>query len=294
MLVAGFLKLVPRPLMILAADFFGWLMYRVLRIRRDTVDEQLRLAFGDEYSPKELSAMGCKSWQNCVLTFFEFLQPSPFMSAGWDEFREQEGYEENCVRLLREHGNALVVTGHIGNWEALGSLAERENVKLAAVAKAMHNPLVNNYILKSRAKRGLHVLQLKGNMKGIVDAVRQGEWVAIVGDQDARRSGIFVDFFGRPASTAPGTAHFALRLNKPILPSFCVRLPDAGRHLKLIFCEPIYPDLTAEPAAELERITQLHTRALESVIRRYPADYFWLHRRWKTQPKKPKIKEAEQ
>jgi KDO2-lipid IV(A) lauroyltransferase len=269
----------------MAADSAGWLMYHILRIRRDTIDEQLEMAFGNELSNAERQAIGCKSWQNCVLTFFEFLQPSPWLSKGWDEFRAQEGYDEYCEPLKKSHGSAFVITAHIGNWEALGSLAEREHVQLAAVAKAMHNPLVNNYILKSRAKRGLEVLQLKGNMKGIVDAARAGKWVAIVGDQDARRSGIFVDFFGRPASTAVGAAHFAWKLDKPLLPSFCVRLPDAGRHLKLVFMEPVYPDPTADRDEEMKRITQLHTRALEEVIRRYPSDYFWLHRRWKTKPK---------
>lgn len=286
MLVAGTLKLVPRPIMIPAADVFGWLMYHVLRVRRQTIDGQLRFALGTKYSTGELQKIARKSWQNCVLTFFEFLQPSPLLSKGWDEFREQEGYEEYCKPMLAEYGNAIVITGHIGNWEALGAVGRRENVELAAVAKAMHNPLVNDYILESRAKRGLEVLQVKSNMKNIVSAIRSGKWVAIVGDQDARRHGIFVEFFGRPASTAPGPAYFAYMLNKPLLPAFCVRIPDSGRHLKLVFGEPIYPNREADREEEIQRMTQLHTAALEEVIRRYPSDYFWLHNRWKTKPKR--------
>lgn len=285
MLVAGVLKIVPRPLMIWSADVFGWLMYRVFRVRRQTVDSQLKLALGDTYNDKELEAIACKSWQNCVLTFFEFLQPSPLLSKGWDEFRDEEGYEEYCAPLLREHGNVIVITGHIGNWEAMGSLSKRENVGLAAVAKAMHNSLVDAHILKTRAARGLEILQVKGNMKNIVSAIKAGKWVAIVGDQDARRRGIFVEFFGRPASTATGAAYFSYLLGKPLMPTFCVRLPGRGRHLKLIFTEPIYPDRSADRDEEVLRMTQLHTSALEKIIRQYPADYFWLHNRWKTKPK---------
>ena len=285
MLVAGVLKVVPRPLMIVAADFFGWLLYYVARIRRDTIDEQLTLAFGDTLSARERKAIGCKSWQNCVLTFFEFLQPNPILSKGWDTFTEQEGYMEYCRPFVEQGVSGIVITGHIGNWEALGSMSKRENVGLAAVAKDMHNSMVNKHILATRARRGLEVLQVKRSMKCIVDAIRQGKWLAIVGDQDARKRGIFVNFFGRPASTATGAAYFAYTMNKAILPAFCVRLPDSSRHLKLIISEPIIPDLSADRESEIHRMTQLHTAALEAVIRRYPADYFWLHRRWKTQPK---------
>ena len=288
MLVSGALKLIPRRVMIIAADGIGWVLYHVLKIRRDTIDEQLQIAFGADRTPEQLRQMGCESWQNCVLTFFEFLQPNPIGSAGWDEFRSEEGFEEYCRPLLDAGQTAIVITGHMGNWEALGQLGTRENVQLAAVAKAMHNPLVNNAILKSRADRGLEVLQIKTNMKSIVDGIKQGKWVAIVGDQDARRRGLFVDFFGVPSSTAPGAAHFAYTMNKPLLPAFCVRVRDKQRHLKIVCAPLIYPNPEADKDEELLRLTQEHTRALEWVIRRFPSDYFWLHRRWKTRPKKKK------
>ncbi len=287
-LVSGVLKFVPRPAMIVAADAAGWMLYNVLRIRRKTIDDQLNIAFGNEKSEAERRAIGCRSWQNCVLTFFEFLQPNPIGSEGWDEFRDQEGYHEYLEPMNKANRRGLVITGHMGNWEALSGMSKRENLPLAAVAKAMHNPLVDKEILKSRAARGLEVLQLKGTMKGIVDAARAGKWVAFVGDQDARKRGIFVDFFGKPASTAPGAARFALALELPVLPAFCVRLPDKERHLKLIIYPPLWPDSTADREEEVKRITQHHTRALEEVIRRYPEDYFWLHRRWKSKPRKQK------
>lgn len=285
-LVTGTLKFVPRQVMIRFANAAGWMMYHALRVRREVVDGQLDRALGNTYSLNERRQIGCRSWQNCVLTFFEFVQPNPVGSAGWDNFREQEGFEEYCKPLLDAGENAIIITAHIGNWEALGGLGKRENVSLAAVAKAMHNPLVNGSILRSRAKRGLEVLQIKRSMKCIVDAVRAEKWVAFVGDQDARRNGIFVDFFGRPASTAPGPAYFASKLNKPLLPAYCVRINDADRHLKVIFMAPIYPDPTADREEDIKRMTQEHTRSLEQVITSHPAEYFWVHRRWKTKPKK--------
>jgi KDO2-lipid IV(A) lauroyltransferase len=181
----------------------------------------------------------------------------------------------------------------MGNWEQMGRLGERENVQIAAVAKSMHNPLVNESIVRQRAVRGLEVLLVKSSMKQVVDALRRGKWVAFLGAQVERRHGTFVDFFGRPASTAEGPAYFSKRLGLPILPVFCVRLRDKERSLRLVFCPPIQPDDSLSREDDIKRMTLEHVRSLESVVRRYPEDYFWLHRRWKTQPKRRR-KQAEQ
>lgn len=271
--------------MVFIADSVGWLLYGVLRVRRTVIDEQLRIAFGDSITRSRLNVIGMQAWQNAVLTFFEFLQPEPLAAVGWDAFEHREGYAEHVLPLL-ERGNALILTGHIGNWEALGRLGPERNFQISAVAKPMHNPLVNHAILKARARRGLEVLSTAGSLKKIVGAARDGKWVAFLGDQDARRHGIFVDFFGQPASTAEGPAYFAWKLNLPLLPAFCVRDRDRHRKLKLVVLPPIMPDPSQDRDVEIRRITRLHVEALESVIRQYPGDYFWLHRRWKTKPKR--------
>ena len=123
-------------------------------------------------------------------------------------------------------------------------------------------------------------------MKTAVSAARRGKWLTIVADQDARRHGIFVDFFGKPASTAEGPALFSWKLNLPIAPLFSVRLPGPRRELKAIGLPLIHPDPSAPREEEIRRLTEAHVRALEDTIRRYPDSYFWLHRRWKTRPKR--------
>ncbi len=285
--ITALLRLVPRRGMIIFADAAGWALYHVFKLRRDVIDSQLQASLGHD-SGHNLTTIGCRSWQNAVLTFFEFVQPDPIGSAGWDDYPDRIGFEQNAKPLIDGNQAGIILTAHIGNWESLGRLAQNVGVPVAAVAKPMHNQLVNNSILKSRARHGFEVLEIKRTMKAIPDALRSGKWVAILGDQDARRRGIFVNFFGRPASTAPGAARFARMLNCPVLPAFSVRSDTPDRQLKVIFAEPIWPDLDADPDSDVLRITQEHTSALEDVIRQYPADYFWLHRRWKTQPKKPK------
>lgn len=279
--VTGVIKFIPRPLLILMADFLGWLAWRVLRLRRGVTEENLRTAFGTDMEDAARDRVGLECYQNLLLTFFEFLQPEPFFG-GRPPMLPPEGREHyEALRKLPP----IAVTGHIGNWEVIAGLAREHNVEVSALAKMLHNPLVNRAVLATRARRGLEIIPVSVSMKRAVDAVRRGRWLAIVGDQDARRHGVFVEFFGRPASTAPGPAFFALQLDLPIFPIFSVRHRDRRRSLQVIGLPAIEPDHTRPRDEEVHRLTQEHTRALESVIRRFPASYFWIHRRFKTQPR---------
>ena len=281
---AGLLKLLPRRATVLLARACAFAAYRVFRLRRDTMEENLRIAFGDSKSPKELDRIAIGSMENALLTFFEFVQPEPFFGSVVDLFVELEGMEQ--TEQMRD-GGGIVVTAHIGNWEAGGSCGtSRHGFPMAAVMKPIHNPLVNGAIVRQRHKAGMELISTGANMKAAVSAAQRGKWLTIVGDQDARRHGIFVNFFGKPASTAEGPGLFAWKLNLPIAPLFAVRLPGPRRELKAIGLPLIHPDPSAPRDDEIRRLTEAHVRALEDTIRRYPDSYFWLHRRWKTKPKR--------
>jgi len=282
--ITGAVRLLPRRAVVLTADAIGWLMYKVFRVRRKLVDEQISLALGGKRSAIELRRIGLRSWQNTVLTFFEFLAPRAAAVAA------VEG--EEFLRQVMP-GPVIVITGHLGNWEDMSSYAKQVGVQIAAVGKPMHNPLVNDSIAAGRARRGVEIIEVKASMKRLVDATRAGKWIAILGDQDARRAGIFVPFFGRPASTAVGPAHFAWKLNQPLFPAYCVHMDDPLRSLKVVMMAPIYPDSTVPRDAEIQRLTLAHVQALEEAVRRYPENYFWLHRRWKTKPRPEKSGNAQ-
>jgi KDO2-lipid IV(A) lauroyltransferase len=117
-------------------------------------------------------------------------------------------------------------------------------------------------------------------VKHIIRALRNREVVGLVSDQDAGKNGIFVDFFGRPASTPRGGGELALKYGIPILVMETVRTAP-GRYKVLVREVRIHSDDT------VETLTQRYTAILEDIIRDHPEQYFWMHRRWKTQPSKP-------
>lgn len=287
LLVAALLKVLPRCAEVLLADVLGWFVFCVVRMRRRQSLENLRIAFPEE-SESRRRQIALRSYQNVVLSFCEFIQREPFFGRG-SVYVSPEN-EQHYRELIGQP--VIVLTGHMGNWESMPEGVRPKVVQLVALAKPLHNPIIDRWANRGRVAHGVEIVPVTGSLKGVVDAVRHGKWLVLLGDQDAGRAGVFVDFFGRPASTATGPAVFSHKLNVPLLPVFSVRSRDARRTLRLVFAPAIRANPLLPREEEVVRVTTEHVKALESVIRAYPENYFWVHRRWKTKPKRRARTEA--
>lgn len=192
-----------------------------------------------------------------------------------------------AVRALEESSprGFLGVTGHIGNWEMLGSwLARKSSRGLgAAVAKRLTSPKLNARIERLRRRLGLETLYRDEPPTRPVRLLRSGRNVAVVPDQDVKSlAGIFVEFLGHRAYTPLGPARLALAADVPLVCGFFIREADGRK--KIVVKEPIWPDRKAPRAAELERLTRAWSAAIEDMIRRYPDQWAWFHERWRTTP----------
>jgi KDO2-lipid IV(A) lauroyltransferase len=285
------LEAITRPLSrnatISLAGILAFGMGRILRARRRIVEANLDIAFGKPTTPGQVAqrqALIHENYRRTLLTFLEFIQASVRRR---DIVVGVDGADR--VLPLAQAGPVLMVTGHIGNWEAFGVLLGDYSMRGAMLAKPIHNRLVQERVLSQRRSiPGVEIILTSNSMKAVVRCIREGRHVGFVADQDARRNGIFVPFFGKPASTARGPALFAYKLGLPLIPLFMIRDPSQQLRLRLIAGKPILPDTSSPEEEEIYRITADHTAQLESIIRQYPEDYFWMHNRWKTQPKPPK------
>jgi len=149
------------------------------------------------------------------------------------------------------------------------------------VVRPMSNPHVDRWVAERRATAGIGTLRADRQVRGVYEALRAQRWVAMVADQDARRTGVFVPFMGRPASTASGPARVSLATGAPIVTGYTRREPD-GRHV--LELEPALEPPGGDGDAAVLALTAQHTARLEAWVRRYPWNWFWLHRRWKTAP----------
>jgi KDO2-lipid IV(A) lauroyltransferase len=264
----------------------------VAPLRRRVMTENLASAFPEMTAAerRRLMRRHCSHLGRWVVEFLNI----PRLNAGSRGIVFTVDGQDHLDEVLaerRETGQGfIVVTGHIGSWELAACHIAREGLPFTALGKPVHNPTVNRHLADTRAGVGLKVMfTRRAQFTEIVKRLRDGEIITVAADQDDRQFGTFVDFLGRPASTPRGPAMCALRSGRPILPVFTVR--ERGLHHRIIHCPAIRPPESPEDVDRaVQELTQAYTRELEALVRRWPEQYLWLHRRWKTRPESVKAR----
>jgi len=251
---------------------------RSLGLRRRVAESNLARAF-PERSREERRAILVEHYREVGRVAWEYPRLGRLVHAADGEVVEAEGLEHLDAVRARGRG-AILLTGHFGNFELVGAwLGKRQPMDF--VVKPLSNPRVESMIATWRREAGVGSIPIGVGARRIFAALRENRWVAMLGDQDARRSGVFVPFFGTPSSTPAGPAAIALRAGAPIVMGFDIRLPD-GRH-RLVVTPPLpMPEGNGDDA--VRALTASHAAVLEEWVRRHPAMWLWLHRRWKTPP----------
>ena len=178
----------------------------------------------------------------------------------------------------------LALAGHFGNWELLTFANGMRGQPVVMVHRTAKNPLVDRWLNAIRTRVGTRLVRKSAAARDVLRALRDGSILVLPFDQNSTRAqGVFVDFFGLPASTNSGMARLALRTGTPILPAFIVREGRSARHvghlLPLIHVEP-----TGDTEADVLRVTRQLSEVFEDMIRRHPEHWLWMHKRWKTRP----------
>lgn len=188
---------------------------------------------------------------------------------------------ENLAAALAEGKGVVLATAHAGNWELQGAALAQAGFPLAVVVQRQKNAAMDQFINEYRALAGMRVLY-KQQVLEMVRALRDGMVLGLLMDQDAHRDGVFVDFFGRPASTPAGAAVLARLTGAPIVPSF-ITSHGYGAHTVIVH-PPLHVVKTADKDADIFRVTQHLTKIIEEHVRQHPEEWFWAHYRWKTRP----------
>ena len=185
----------------------------------------------------------------------------------------------------RERGRGvLVVTGHLGLWELSSFYHSLMGYPMSMVIRRLDNPLVDRMVNSIRCLHGNTVLHKDDFARGLLGAMRRGETVGILMDTNMTPpQGVFVDFFGTPACTASGLARVAMRTEAAILPGFLTWREEEQRYV-LEFGECLEFVSTDDDEQDIITNTQICTTAIERWIRRFPEQWLWVHRRWKTRP----------
>jgi Kdo2-lipid IVA lauroyltransferase/acyltransferase len=258
------------------ADFIGSALYKFMKKRRETAVLNLRAAF-PEKNESEIQALAKASMQNMVKVALEFIR-IPKIMRHEDISWEIRGLEY-CRKALEGNKGFVVTVSHFGNWELMGLAAANAGLPLHAIARPIKNPFVYNYIKHLRLVAGYQSIDKDGAARATIKLLKQNKMIAMLIDQHERQGSVRVDFFGRDASTSTLPAILALKYKVPIIPTFFYReRPNFFIHT---FDEPFKIIDTGNYEADLVANTQQYVSRIEEEIRKRPADWLWMHRRWR-------------
>jgi Kdo2-lipid IVA lauroyltransferase/acyltransferase len=277
---AAVVAALPLPVAAWLGRRLGDLAYAALARRRRLALRNLTTAFPG-LSPADRHRVARRSFQHLGLVFAE---GCVVLRRPLDEVTRHIRVAglHHLRAVMEEHGRALVLTAHLGNWELLTLAPVLTGYPLTVVVRPLDSSALDAWAERLRRTAGVEVVAKRAALRPVLAALRRGRLVGILLDQNAaRHEGVFVPFFGREASTSRAMAVLALRTRTPVLPAFTRRI-EPGRHEIVI-----HPPLALPPGTDGEAIRELTascTRAIEDAVRATPEQWLWSHDRWRTRP----------
>lgn len=280
--VARTLGWVPRPLARLLVRILTWSCYLGLSRLRGVGERNLELAL-PQLSSKTRKKILRHVFRNLGWQMVEFCRLPRYSVENTRGWIRTEGLEHYLAAEAKGRG-VLVLTGHLGAWELSSFYHSLTGHPMGMVIRRLDNRLLDDYVNSIRCLHGNKVLHKDDFARGLLTAMRAGETVGILMDTNMTPpQGVFVRFFGLTACTASGLARVALKTGAAVLPGFLLWEPTEHAYVLHFGPELVFKKI-GDHEADIVAATQQCNDVLESWIRRYPDQWLWIHRRWKTRP----------
>jgi KDO2-lipid IV(A) lauroyltransferase len=281
-LMAGTVGVLPRNAARAVGAGIGAVAWTLLGRLRGVGLRNLELAF-PEKSEAERTAILRGVYRSLGWQIGEFCKMSGYTAEQASKFIRYDGLEHYLA--AREKGRGvLVLTGHMGAWELSSFYHSLMGYPMSLVIRRLDNPLVDTFVNRIRCLHGNRVIHKDDFARGLLTSMHRGETVGILMDTNMTPpQGVFVPYFGMEACTASGMARVALHSGAAVLPGFLVWEAAEQRYV-LHFGEELALIRTGDTARDIVANTALFTATIEAYVRRYPEQWLWVHRRWKTRP----------
>ena len=267
------------------SDTIGWLAYYVVADARKKARKHLTMCFPQK-TQQEINKIIKTIFKYEAKNFFEMLNFPKMSDKFFDSIAKmQQEQKEIFNKLLERKKGLLLLSGHIGNWEMIAA-GIAKYYPLNVIAKKIYIDELNDMLVKYRSMKNVKVILRSepSSARKMLKALRNNEILGMLIDQDTSVQSVFVDFFGKPASTPLGLASIALKVGSPVVLSVDKRLPN-GKHQFVISDEIIPPESTGDFDTDVKNFTAKLTKYLEDFIRENPEQWVWFHERWKTKQK---------
>ncbi len=277
------IQLFPAKTNLWFASWLGKRLWTYYKRGRKRAIDNLKASF-PEKDQRWINKTGQRSFEQIVMMAMDIIMtPKLVKKKTWRKYSTYINAERAKWMMAEEKG-MLMVTGHYGNFEIMGYLLGLFGFNIYSVSRPLDNKFINSYLYRVRKRVGQKIIDKKGAANVMNDISSTGATLCFIADQDAGRKGLFVDFFGRKASTYKSIGLVALMNNLPIGVGYSRRVKNKF-FFEIGISRIITPDEWADKDDPLKWVTAEYTKAIENFIREDPTQYWWLHRRWKHRPK---------
>jgi KDO2-lipid IV(A) lauroyltransferase len=256
--------------------------FHILNKDANITRANLKLAFGEEMDDTQINDLAKKVWKNVGKSFADIARAFHFRKKEQlDPIFDVEGLEH--LQKAYDQGKGIIgVACHMGPYELGATYVALSGFKTNVIATPVHDPRLDEMLVRSRTSRGLvNIPRGKDNIK-IIKALKKGELLFILIDQDTKVDSVFVDFFGKKAKTPIGAALLAKRTGAKLLPIAVRRIENDK--VRLIIRPEVPVADTGDDDLDLLKTTEALTRVHESIICEDVAQWIWMHERWKSRP----------
>lgn len=278
----SFLQALSRERAVAFMNYIAKLSFVLAANERKNTIKHLTLAYGKEKSPDEIFLLAKQiflNWSVCIADAMRL--PVLVKDGTLDRIVTVKGFR-NFTDVVKRGKGVIIMTGHFSNWELLGTWVVRKGYPLKVVAKKSYDPRLDKLIVDYRNQAGYANTARGSASRSVVEGLMSGEAFGLLFDLDTKVKGVFVNFFGMPAHTATIPAVLASKLQVPIVPIF-IRLTKDLNYVVMCLDEVKLVN-TGDEEKDVVTNTQICSDVYEKMIRKYPDQWIWMHRRWKKKP----------
>ena len=264
------------------AAHLAWFASHVMHVREDVIDDNLREVFPSMKS-SDRYRLARAMWEHLIIMACEIAHaPRKIHRTNWRRYFTMHKNRQMMEYFL-DTRPTIVVSGHFGNFEMAGFAAGLLGFPSYTIIRPLDNQFLNQYINRFRSLHGQYILEKRGSSVEAESVLQRGGMLALLGDQHAGPRGCWVDFLGRPASCHKALAVFSLISGAPLLVCYA-RRTGTPLQFEVGLVDATDPEVHLERCQSVRSLTMWYNAMLETVIRRNPEQYWWVHRRWKGTP----------
>ena len=274
-ILSKFFQYLPRKFALAIGRILGSIIYYIYPRGKSIAMKNIEIAFPD-YDIKKRTNLIYACYRHYGMVLVDFLRLPKL------EKKNQEGVfniSSKSLELFRKNKGGIILTGHMGNWEYIGPILSLYNIKSVGVALIQKNSHSNKFFNKLRISENMKIVPVNCGSKVMMQHIKDGHYLGLISDQNAGERGTESLFFNKPVSVPKGAAAFHLKTNAPILLGFCILCKNLN--YKLSFHEMNLKGLPSNSDNAIMEINHRFTKVLEEIVKKYPEQYFWFHRKWK-------------